>query len=542
MTLYNSKRKSPFEKYFKYVTQLVIIIGTVYLCFLNTKGLESVEVDANKKKNVIFMVTDGMGPSSLSLARSFKQFRDGLPIDDVLQLDQHLIGSSRTRSNSSLITDSAAGATAFSCALKSYNGAIGVAADTEPCGTILEALKLQGYMTGLVVTTRITDATPAAFSSHVDQRRQEDMIAEQQLGEYLLGRMVDLIIGGGRCHFLPQSVKDGCRSDDRNLVKEAQHEKGWHYVGDRELFDELVGGHNVKFPLLGLLADTDIPYDIDRDPKVYPSLAEQVKVALTALSKATKDSDKGFFLLIEGSRIDHAGHHNDPAAHVREVLAYDDAYKEVLKFIDETDTDTVAISTSDHETGGLVTSRQNSPSYPDYVWYPEVLLNSTHSGDYLSSKIVNFTSSAGDLTTLDTFIVKEILEKDLGITDYTSEEIQIIKRFSNDSGNLLYVLNNMISIRSQTGWTTHGHSAADVNIYGYTNSKLIRSKLLSNKPNHGLLGNHENTEIGAFIESITGVSLDEVTKLVKKTKHSSTSKFTSNLVDKMHHGAYEGNN
>lgn len=534
MTLYNSKKKSLFEKYLKYVTCLVVIFGTVFLCFQNTRT-ESIEVDAHKKKNVIFMVTDGMGPASLSLARSFKQFRDGLPIDDVLQLDQHLIGSSRTRSNSSLVTDSAAGATAFSCGLKSYNGAIGVSPDTEPCGTILEALKLQGYMTGLVVTTRITDATPGAFSSHVDYRSQEDMIAEQQVGDNPLGRTVDLILGGGRCHFLPKSVKGGCRSDERNLVKEAQKEKGWHYVGDRKQFDKLENGHNVKFPLLGLLADTDIPYDIDRDSKEYPSLAEQVKVALTALSKATEDSDKGFFLLIEGSRIDHAGHHNDPATQVREVLAYDEAFKEVLKFIDETDTDTVAISTSDHETGGLVTSRQISSLYPDYLWYPEVLLNSTHSGEYLSRKIVNYKTD--DVKAFDNFIVKEILEKDLGITDYTPEDIEVIKHFSKDQASLLYVLNNLVSVRSQTGWTTHGHSAVDVNIYAYTNSKQIRTKLLSNKPNHGLLGNHENIEIGSFMESITGVNLDEVTKLVKKTKHSPPSKLKSEEVDAMHHGA-----
>ena len=157
------------------------------------------------------MVTDGMGPASLSAARSFRQFRDKLAINDILTLDKYLIGSSRTRSSSSLVTDSAAGATAFSCALKSYNGAIGVTPDKTPCGTVLEALKLQGYYTGLVVTTRITDATPAAFSSHVDYRFQEDLIAQHQLGEYPFGRAVDLILGGGRCHFYQLLKVAGCR-------------------------------------------------------------------------------------------------------------------------------------------------------------------------------------------------------------------------------------------------------------------------------------------------------------------------------------------
>lgn len=134
--------------------------------------------------------------------------------------------------------------------------------------------------------------------------------------------------------------------------------------------------------------------------------------------------------------------------------------------------------------------------------------------------------------------MKEILEKDLGITDYTSEEIETIKQHSNSEPNLLYVLNNLVSVRSQTGWTTHGHSAVDVNIYAYTNSKQIRSRLLSSRPYYGLLGNHENIEIGAFMEAITGVNLDKITKLVSKTKHSIRAKLSSIEVDQMHRGAY----
>lgn len=490
-----------------------------------------------KKQNVIFMVTDGMGPASLSLARSFKQHRDGLAIDDILVLDKHIIGNSRTRSSSSLVTDSAAGATAFSCGIKSYNGAIGVDPQSNPCGTILEAMKLQGYLTGLVVTTRITDATPAAFSSHVDYRWQEDLIAEHQLGEYPLGRTVDLILGGGRCHFLPKSVPGGCRADQRNLVEEAIH-KNWSYVGDRQQFDALQGGKNVSLPLLGLLASTDIPYDIDRDSKEYPSLAEQAKTALTALSKASENSDKGFFILIEGSRIDHAGHHNDPAAQVREVLAYDDAFKAVLDFADSTDVETVVISTSDHETGGLVTSRQISPSYPDYLWYPNVLLNSTHSGEYLTKKILLKKKSEGvSAEALASFIEKQIVAGDMGITDYTDKELSEIQEAAAASAEkLLYYLNNMISIRSQTGWTTHGHSAVDVNIYAYSNSKRINDLLYQRNPYTGLLGNHENIEIGTFMESLTGASLHKVTEMLKDTKHHPDTRKAK--VDEMHENAY----
>ncbi|WPK26792.1 hypothetical protein PUMCH_004153 [Australozyma saopauloensis] len=492
-----------------------------------------------KKQNVIFMVTDGMGPASLSLARSFKQHRDGLSIDDILTLDKHIIGNSRTRSSNSLVTDSAAGATAFSCALKSYNGAIGVDPSKNPCGTVLEAMKLEGYLTGLVVTTRITDATPAAFSAHVDYRWQEDLIAEQQLGETPLGRTVDLILGGGRCHFLPNTIPGGCRADQRNLVEEAIA-KNWSYVSDRELFDSLDGGKNVSLPLLGLLAPTDIPYDIDRDSKVYPSLAEQAKTALTALSKATEDSDKGFFILIEGSRIDHAGHHNDPAAQVREVLAYDDAFKAVLEFADSTDVETVIISTSDHETGGLVTARQVSPSYPDYLWYPNVLLNSSHSGEYLTKKILT-KKQTKELSpeSFLSFIEKEIVQEDMGINDYTSKEIAEIQVSADASAEkLLYYLNNMISVRSQTGWTTHGHSAVDVNIYAYSNSKRINEILYQREAYAGLLGNHENIEIGTFMETLTGVNLEKVTDMLKDIKHHPEGKRASVNGADIHANAY----
>lgn len=528
--VYNKKPKSWFARVSHhgvlYAIIFYLLVSHLHLDFTSQKP---------PKQNVIFMVTDGMGPASLSLARSFRQYRDNLQIDDTLLLDKYLVGSSRTRSSSSLITDSAAGATAFSCALKSYNGAIGVDPKKNPCGTILEALKLEGWLTGLVVTTRITDATPAAFSSHVDYRFQEDLIAEQQLGDSPLGRTVDLILGGGRCHFLPSSVPGGCRSDSRNLVEEAQL-NNWTYAGNRADFDALDNGNNVQLPLLGLLAATDIPYDIDRDGAEYPSLAEQVKVALRALEKATENSDKGFFLLIEGSRIDHAGHHNDPAAQVREVLAYDAAFQEVVDFINTSDVETVALSTSDHETGGLVTARQVSPLYPDYLWYPQALLNSSHSGEFLTRKVLNAKSS--DSAAFQLFVAKEVLEKDMGIVDFAPEDVAAICELSSTPDALLYYLNNMVSVRSQTGWTTHGHSAVDVNIYAHSNSERVNAKLMSREAYSGLLGNHENIEIGAFMESLAGVSLEKVTELIQGIKHHPGAR-NAQYVDVMHANALE---
>ncbi len=356
-------------------TAIVIILAVMYqhkqTAHPKSSGGDWKDGRPSGKRNLIFMVSDGMGPTSLSLTRSFRQVESGLPIDDLLVLDQHLIGSSRTRSSSSLITDSAAGATAFSCGKKSYNGAISVLPDHTPCGTVLEAAKMAGYMTGLVVTTRITDATPACFTAHVNQREEEDRIAEQEVGEHPLGRMVDLMLGGGRCHFLPNTTDGSCRGDEKDIVELAKS-NGFSYVDDRRGFDDLNLGDSVKLPLLGLFASTDIPYEIDRRhmDDVYPSLDEMARTALNALSAATEDSDKGFFLMIEGSRIDHAGHGNDPVAQVHEVIAYDKAFASVLDFLDEDDVQGVAISTSDHETGGLATARRTLKLPPPFTSIP----------------------------------------------------------------------------------------------------------------------------------------------------------------------------
>lgn len=171
------------------------------------------------------------------------------------------------------------------------------------------------------------------------------------------------MLGGGRCHFLPNTTEGSCRSDSRNLVNEAQSRFGFSYIDDRKSFDALQKGNNVKLPLLGLFAPTDIPFDIDRKDEDYPSLEEMAEVALRALERATKDSHKGFFLMVEGSRIDHAGHGNDPAAQVREVLAYDRTFKRVAEWLKKSKVQGALVSTSDHETGGLAAARRESSLY-----------------------------------------------------------------------------------------------------------------------------------------------------------------------------------
>ncbi|TEA19935.1 Repressible alkaline phosphatase [Colletotrichum sidae] len=453
------------------------------------------------KRNLIFMVSDGMGPASLSLTRSFRQHVEGLPEGDVLTLDKHFWGSSRTRSSNSLVTDSAAGATAFSCGKKSYNGAISVLPDYEPCGTVLEAAKRAGFMTGLVVTTDITDATPACFASHVLTRAMNDDIALQEVGAGPLGRVVDIMLGGGRCHFLPNGTQGSCRLDDEDVVAKAQKEYGWTYAGDRKAFDELKLGEKVDLPTLGLFAPGDIPFEIDRRnmSDVYPSLSEMAETALRALEKATENSDKGFFLMIEGSRIDHAGHINDPAAQVHEVLEYDKAFKHVSDFVKNSKTESLLVATSDHETGGLATALQEPGHLPVYNWYPRQLAKATASAELLSKKFLahiasNKSKSKADLKT---WVNDELVVPGLGIKDAHPEELDALV---DQPAVSVQTFAAMISLRAHIGWSTHGHTALDVNVYstGGPDAQDIR-------------GNVENTDIGKFLRGYLNVDVDAIT-------------------------------
>jgi len=159
------------------------------------------------------------------------------------------------------------------------------------------------------------------------------------------------------------------------------------------------------------------------------------------------------------------------------------------------------VSTSDHETGGLATARQLHTSYPDYVWYPSPLANASHSAERMALRYNTYLSNAPSDEQKHNFIEDEI-EDGLGIFDATLDEINNLVK---DPATALYQYADMMSRRSQTGWSTHGHSAADVNIY---TSDPDAAK--------ALVGNHENTEVGEFLRDYLGVDVDAVTSELRE--------------------------
>jgi alkaline phosphatase len=357
-----------------------------------------------------------------------------------------------------------------------------------------------------VVTTDVTDATPASFASHVWYRFQNDEIALQEIGEGVLGRTVDLIFGGGRCRFLANGTEGSCRGDDVDVRGIAKEKYGWSWADSRAGFDAMAGGKNVSLPALGLFAPGDVPFEVDRRnmADVYPSLSEMAATAIKALEEATKDSEKGFFLMIEGSRIDHAGHFNDPAAQVREVLEYDKTFKLVVDFLEESETEGVLVATSDHETGGLATAYQRPGELPAYYWHPSVLARSNASSEHAARLLNQYVASLpedankGDLRD---WINTNILQQRMGIDDAQDTELDAL---ASNPALALPVFSKMISSRARIGWSTAGHSAVDVNIYSSGGAAADR-----------LRGNVENTDIGKFLRSYLDVE-DHVADITKE--------------------------
>ncbi|MFZ0033873.1 MAG: alkaline phosphatase, partial [Sedimentisphaerales bacterium] len=201
----------------------------------------------------------------------------------------------------------------------------------------------KGMTTGLVVTSAITDATPAAFASHVTSRKMQDKIAEQ-----LIANKVNVLFGGGKEYFLPKSNSKSKRSDQKNLIEQAK-EAGYNYIRTAE--ELKTARHPYILGLFQLGPLTTVAPE--------PSLAELTAKAIDVLNREGENNKKGgFFLMVEGSQIDWACHNNDAAGVVRQTLLFDQAVKAAVDFARK-DKHTLVVVTADHETGGLTIKGSN---------------------------------------------------------------------------------------------------------------------------------------------------------------------------------------
>lgn len=271
-------------------------------------------ITPKKVKNVILMIGDGTGLAQWSAAQA------SIPQKlHVFSLAQYL-GLSLTSSANDFITDSGAGATAFSIGQKTYNGAIGVTKDSQPEFTLSEKIHVKGKATGLVATCGLTHATPASFYAHQPSRKLDKQIANDFYGGF-----IDIAIGGGLKFF------------DTSKIAEMGHQV---FVGHSKL-DSISNKQFVCF------------YDTtEHPPKFLNGRGDFERRASMAAIRNLNKNKNGFFLMIEGSQIDWGGHDNDSNYVLSEVLDFDSTIAQVIDWAKK-DGETLVIITADHETGGL---------------------------------------------------------------------------------------------------------------------------------------------------------------------------------------------
>lgn len=411
--------------------------------------------DAERPQNLVIMIADGFGPATAALGREV----GGAP----LALDSLLRGAVRTASASHRIADSASGAVPYASGIKTYNGAIGVDTLGRPVGTILEAAEARGMATGIISTGRVSDATPAAFTAHVPYRSAENEIAAQQLAQGM-----EVILGGGRRHFLPQA--EGRREDGRDLLAEAEA-MGYTVVATPRALAE------AEAPVLGLFAPDVMTKEIDRDAS-QPSLAAMTQRALDLL----RQDEDGFLLMVETEGTDEAGHDNDPAALAREVLAYDEALQIVLN-VARSDGHTLVVSLSDHETGGLTLGRGRG-----YVWDPAYLRRVTASAERMH-RLINEGQP-----------LESVLRAYAAIDSLTADEREVLTAASSEGRLSRKALAHLMSRRAWVGWTTGSHTAVDVGLYAWGPGA------------ERLHGTMDSDAVGRVLADLLGLDLAEATE------------------------------
>lgn len=340
--------------------------------------LERLNADApivGKARNIILFIGDGMGVTTLTAARIHQGQRQGVDGESFVTAMDRLPNTAlvKTYSHDGQVSDSAPTATAMLTGVKTRNGVIGIgpevaendcaASKSHRLPSLFELAQGQGLATGVVSTARITHATPAASYAHTPQRDWEadgDLSADarkqgcidvaRQMIEGEVGSRLDVILGGGRAYFLPASAADpeyadrkGKRTDKRDLTAEWQKRNSLGaYVWNSQSFAKVDLARTPR--LLGLFEPDHMQYEADRakDTGGEPSLAEMTRAAITMLGSR----GKGYMLLVEGGRIDHAHHAGNARRALEDTIALDEAVKSALEMTDRQDT--LVLVTADH--------------------------------------------------------------------------------------------------------------------------------------------------------------------------------------------------
>jgi alkaline phosphatase len=425
--------------------------------------LPDVAAEQGRAKKVILMIVDGCSSEQYTLARWVK----GGP----LSFDKIYAGAVKTYIADSVVADSAPAGSAYATGHRTSDKHISVgpapqtlstvappAADMRyrPLATLLEGAKLKGMAVGIVSTSRVTHATPAAFYAHVPNRNLEDDIMEQAVYQNL-----DLVFGGGRRHLLPKAA-GGNRTDGEDLMAVLK-EKGYRVIETRKELLNLTSGR-----VFGMFSQTHMEADMDRAvfAPEEPSLEEMTRKAIELLS----GSPEGFFLMVEASQVDWACHANDPAHLISDLSMYDKAVQVALDFA-EKDGKTLLVAVSDHNTGGMSIGNQatnerysrmklgalGEPVSADTLLGPLGRMNLTAYGIW--KKMGTEVTPARLMELVRTHWGMEITEEDAGQIITTGKRYPKIEHWG---------LGEVLSAKyTSIGWTTHGHTGGDVPLFAY---------------------------------------------------------------------------
>lgn len=368
-----------------------------------------------------------------------------------------------TNSANAFITDSAASGTAIACGEKTNNGFIGVAPDGKRrLHSVAELAKSEGRKVGIVSSVTINHATPAAFYGH-----QVSRDSAYALGLELIASNFDYFAGGGL-----DKPNDTKNAEYKGNIYDLAKEAGYIVSDNPEEIRALQASDKKVF----IRASNEaMPYEIDRDQNSL-SLAEFTQIGINLLK-----NDNGFFMMVEGGKIDWVCHSNDAATVLHDIIAFDEAVKVAYEFAQKYPEETLIVVTGDHETGGLTLGFAGT-GYSSYI---ERLQNQTCSLDVFHAKITTAKKNNNDLKFED---VKPIISESFGLV-FTDDKSQVMRVTSSElktletafnahfanwtkenpqSGyNLTIAVAKIFNNKAGIAWTTNAHTALPVNTTAY---------------------------------------------------------------------------
>jgi alkaline phosphatase len=432
-------------------------------------------------KYVFMFIGDGMAASQRQMAEYYVQETTGDKNFRLLMDQFPVTGINTTHSMNTLVTDSAAAGTALATGHKTDNGMIAVLPDGTKLDSVIDVAQKRGMKTGLITTTRLTHATPAAFASNNLNRDNENEIAND-----FLESNVDFFAGGGYRNFISKDEKGSKRKDDRDLTKEFK-EAGYNvFIGEdsSDEFMNLKAEKNQK--VFAAITKSHMPYEIDRvnsKPEV-PSLADMTEKGIEVLSK----NKKGFFMMVEGGRIDHAAHANDAASVINDTLAFEKAVEAAYKFYEKHPKQTLILVAADHETGGLGMGYGknyflNLKALKDVKISVDDVLQKAYKGD--REAYFTFIDKKMGLNNL-TEKEKSLIEKSMDIED---SGVDVGKTYGGYTPTAIAVA-HVMDVRANVMFTTFAHSATQIPLSAI------------GKKSESFQGFKDNTEIGSILMEI----------------------------------------